>query len=456
MPKVIVVTGGSDGLGKEIAKVLVGKNQVIILAHNEEKLKNVSSEIGSDYVLADVSKYEEVEKAITHVIEKHGRLDALVNCAGIWAQGQITENSPQEIEELLNVNTKGTIFLCKAVIPQMIKQGSGEIINIISQDGLTVKKDRSLYHSSKWAITGFTKCLREDLSDKNIKVTGIYPGLMKTSLFEKKGVERDLSHALELTDVASLVEFVINLKKDTLLPDIGIKHLLNTDTNMDDSGTGMDLNLDPDLITTQGGPQSSNPTAPTTPPAVNPDIIDITPGSAPLPPVQSPQTPTPPLPPSPQVTEPTLPNTSSFPEFPTTPPSPLPPLPPLPVSPAVEETPLTPEPPSVLETPMTPEPPPVTPETPVYPEPPIPPTLPQPALPPFPHTPDAPTPPSSTAAQADEFIPKFTQALTPPENTQPLVTGAPAHQDPPKMDTNFAIDSSSPLFENPEDVKLPK
>ena len=436
MPKIIIVSGGSDGLGKEIAKTLSAVHKVIILAHNETKLKAVSTEIGCGYVVADVTKYDQIEKAIGQVVEKHGRIDSLINCAGVWAQGKITNNTPQEIEELLNVNTQGTIFLCKAVIPQMEKQGIGDIVNIISQDGLYAKKDRSLYHASKWAITGFTKCLQKDISEKNIRVTGIYPGLMNTSLFEKKGVRRDLTHSLELADVARLVEFVINLSPDTHIPEIGIKHLLNTDTNMDDSGTGLDLNLDPDLITTQSGPQVT-PTDTTTPPVPAPatepptGIIDITPRSASAStPISPTDTPTPiSSPPAEEI------------------PQPLPPLPTLPAEPT------SPEPLSVPPTEEVPLSPPETPPQTI-----LAPHSEQTTLPPLPVSQSPTEPIGDSLPPALPPLPGETVTPAPSDTPSPgQLPGNPQlMNDASKVVSSFTIDTSSTIFENPDDVKVAK
>lgn len=277
--KIILISGGSDGLGKALATKFSPNHQVIILSHNEEKLKQVSVEINCDYVGSDVTDYPSLEKAIGQVIEKYQRIDVLINCAGVWTEGPLEQADPQQIKDVVLVNTLGTIFLTKLVIPTMKTQGGGRIINIISQDGLHAKKDHSVYSASKWAITGFTKCLQIDLSSQKIGVTGLYPGLMKTSLFEKQGVVRDLSHSLELSEVCSLVEFVINLPSETLLPEIGIKNI-NNPTNMDDSGTpSIGLDINPDMITTQTGVPTTTP--PVSPPAATPiprELIDITPG----------------------------------------------------------------------------------------------------------------------------------------------------------------------------------
>jgi len=401
MPKVIIISGGSSGLGKEIAKRLSPDNQVIILAHNQEKLTATASEIGCDFALADVTLYPDVEAAVSKINEKYSRIDCLINCVGIWTEGPITENTPEEITSLLDVNTKGTIFLSKAVIPYLEKQNGGEIINIISQDGLTAKKNRSLYHATKWAITGFTKCLQEDYSDKNIKITGVYPGLMKTGLFEKKGVERDLTQALEPSEVAQLIAFVINLSQDTHIPEIGIKHLLNSDKNMDNTGTGMDLNLDPNLITTQGGPQAvspQTPPAPTipTPPVQPSDVIDITPSASPLIPQEAPPVEIPPIP------EPFTPQPEPTPLGITIPESPAPVMSPL-SAPQPEPLPPLPEP--------------------SY-------SIPPSAIDPLVSTPT--TPPVIPASPVVEPIPDLQSQTS----------------------TDFVVDQSSPLYEDPDAVKL--
>jgi len=280
--KIILISGGSDGLGKALASKLSPNHQVVILSHNEEKLKQVSQELNCDFVTADVTDHSSLEKAVKQIIEKYHRIDVLINSAGIWTEGKLEEENPVQIEEVIKVNTLGTIFLSKLVIPTMKLQKGGRIINIVSQDGLHAKKERAVYSASKWAITGFTQCLQMDLSGQNISVTGIYPGLMKTALFQKQGVPRDLSHSLETSEVATLVEYVINLSPDTLITDIGIKNIINS-TNMDDTTVPqIDLDINPDMITPQiGSPRLTPPTPTTDVPATPlPGVIDITPGAS--------------------------------------------------------------------------------------------------------------------------------------------------------------------------------
>ncbi len=285
MPKVILISGGSDGLGKAIAKKLAPKNQVVILSHNKEKLEAVAKEFNCDFVEAELTDYDSLKSAVTQVIEKHQTIDVLINNAGIWMEGKLEDNEPGKIKELIDVNTTGTIFLTRAVLPGMRAKKFGQIINIISQDGLCVKKDRSVYHASKWALTGFTRCLQEDLADENIKVTGVYPGLLKTNLFEKSGAKRDLTDALDPAEVALFIETVINLSNSTHIPEFSIKNKQINTTKMDNSSTPtIDLNIDPNMIAAQDDspqvtPPSDTPVTAPTPPAQNPSVIDITPGS---------------------------------------------------------------------------------------------------------------------------------------------------------------------------------
>lgn len=274
----ILISGGSDGLGKSIATKLSPNHRVVILSHNQEKLEAVSKEINCDFVTADVTDYSSINTAVKKVLEKYQKIDVLINNAGIWTEGKLEDNDPQKIEEVIKVNTLGTIYLTRAVLPSMKSVKSGRIINIISQDGLHAKNIRSVYSASKWAITGFTKCLQIELSGDNIGVTGIYPGLLKTGLFEKQGALRNLDKALDPSEVASVIEYVINLSPDVLFQDIGIKNI-NNPTNMDDSGSPqITLDINPDMITPQTGvPQAPAPYS--TPPST-PDTIDITPGTS--------------------------------------------------------------------------------------------------------------------------------------------------------------------------------
>lgn len=222
MKKVILISGGSDGLGKAIATKMSKKHTVVIIATNEKKLKMVADEIKCDYHVCDVSDYDSLDKTVSKILDKHKRIDCLINNAGLMVEGKLTENDAERIKKVVDVNTLGTIYFSKAVLPQMIKQNEGLIINVISQGGIKARINRSVYNASKWAITGFTKSLQLEVAEHNIRITGFYPGKFKSNMFEKINVKHDMSDALEVEDVVKAVEYVIETDKNILIPEFGV------------------------------------------------------------------------------------------------------------------------------------------------------------------------------------------------------------------------------------------
>jgi short-subunit dehydrogenase len=224
MKKVILISGGNDGLGKALATLLAPTAEVVILGRNKERCEKVAQEINVHYVVADVRDHEQIARAVQEVKAQFGRVDCLVNNAGVWIEGLLEETSPESIEEALLVNTLGPILLTRAVIPLMKEQGGGRIINVNSQAGLHVKALRSVYHASKWGLRGFTDSIRMELSKSNISVSGFYPGAMKTSFFAKQGIEKkDMPHHMDLEDAAQALVFMINASDSLVISELGMK-----------------------------------------------------------------------------------------------------------------------------------------------------------------------------------------------------------------------------------------
>lgn len=225
MNKVIVISGGSDGLGKSIASVLSAENTVVVLSSNEERLKEAAEKLNCEWEVCDISDSQVTARIVEKIVLRHGRIDCLVNNAGLWIEGALDSHSPDVVKRVFEVNTLGTIYLSMAVIPHMKCQKSGRIININSERGLSGKSGRSIYTASKWAITGLTRSLQPELAPFGISVTGIYPGKMSTKLFEKAGVAKDLVGALHPKEVASLVSFLVDSNPSVVFPDISIRSL---------------------------------------------------------------------------------------------------------------------------------------------------------------------------------------------------------------------------------------
>lgn len=225
--KTIIITGGSDGLGKTLTETFSKENNVIILATNEEKMNLVAKENNCSYKVCDVGNYEKVEKAISEVIEEYNKIDVLINNAGLWIQEELDTNDSDRIKSVIQVNLLGTINVSKAVIPNMKENKDGLIININSQAGINHKAERVVYNASKWGVTGFSKSLQDEVAKYGIRVTDILPGMMKTDMFNKMNITKNMANGLDTKEVARLVKFIIDTPSDVMIPEVGIKNINN-------------------------------------------------------------------------------------------------------------------------------------------------------------------------------------------------------------------------------------
>lgn len=227
MKKVIVITGGSDGLGKTLASFLSKDNDVIILATNEDKLKGVAIENNCEYKACDVKDYKLVESTIKDIINKFGKIDVLINNAGLWIQEELDFNDSDRIHSVVDVNLLGVINCSKAVIPVMKENKAGLIININSQAGINHKAERTVYNATKWGVTGFSKSLQDEVAKYGIRVTNVMPGMMKTDMFNKLNIEKNMANGIDTREVARLIQFIIDTPSDVMIPEVGIKNINN-------------------------------------------------------------------------------------------------------------------------------------------------------------------------------------------------------------------------------------
>ncbi len=227
MSRIIVITGGSDGLGRTLTENLAKDNKVIIIATNEEKLKEVAKANNCDYFVCDVSNYYEVDEVVNDILSTYNKIDVLINNAGLWIQEELDQNDPDRIEEVIKVNLLGVINVSKAVIPAMKENNEGLIINVNSQAGINYKEERTVYNASKWGVTGFSKSLQPELAKYGIRVTDLMPGMMKTDMFKKMNIEKNMSKGLDTLEVARLIRFIVETPKDVMIPEVGIKNINN-------------------------------------------------------------------------------------------------------------------------------------------------------------------------------------------------------------------------------------
>ena len=227
MGKVIVITGGSDGLGRTLTESLSQENDVIILATNEQKLIEVANSNNCNYEVCDVSNYKLVEKSIKKIIDNFGRIDVLINNAGLWIQEELELNDSDRINSVVDVNLLGVINCSKAVIPIMKNNKEGLIININSQAGINHKAERVVYNATKWGVTGFSKSLQDEVAKYGIRVTNVMPGMMKTNMFKKMNIQKNMDNGLDTKEVARLIKFIIDTPSDVMITEVGIKNINN-------------------------------------------------------------------------------------------------------------------------------------------------------------------------------------------------------------------------------------
>ncbi|OLN23294.1 oxidoreductase [Domibacillus antri] len=190
MNKTVVITGASSGLGAELAKEAVSAGyRVVLIARRLDRLEQIKKELGeSDNVRifqADVTDRAAL-KSIFHDI---GRVDVLINNAGVGYFAWAHEVKPEETAEMINVNVTGLIQCTELVIPQMIERKNGHIINIASMAGKLATPKSAVYAATKHAVLGFTNSIRMELGRSNVYVTAINPGPIATPFFEKADPE---------------------------------------------------------------------------------------------------------------------------------------------------------------------------------------------------------------------------------------------------------------------------
>lgn len=197
--KVAIVTGGSVGIGRAIVEKLVSEGATVVIADiNLESANLAVSEIlkggGNAFaVKVDVSNSSDVAKMADLTFAKYSRIDILVNNAGIRFINPLLEQTEEEWRRTLDVNLTAPFLCCKAVIPYMLKNGKGKIVNISSVAGLFGRPERSAYCASKGGEIAFTKAAALDMRGKNIYINAVAPALIDTPLNSDFAADNELA-----------------------------------------------------------------------------------------------------------------------------------------------------------------------------------------------------------------------------------------------------------------------
>jgi NADP-dependent 3-hydroxy acid dehydrogenase YdfG len=232
--KVVIITGSSSGIGEATALYLAKNGaSVVLAARNEEKLRNLADRINKDggmasYKVTDVTVKEDVQSLVDFTVDKFGRVDTLINSAGMMLFSMWDNAHVDEWETMIDLNVKGVLYGVAAVLPHMKKQGSGQIINVGSVAGHAIGEGHGVYSSTKYAVRAITESLRKEMSVKhNIQAVLVSPGVIATNWQDTvtdkdvKGVLEELNEvAIDVEYVAETIGFVVNKPANVMINDV--------------------------------------------------------------------------------------------------------------------------------------------------------------------------------------------------------------------------------------------
>jgi NADP-dependent 3-hydroxy acid dehydrogenase YdfG len=184
--KVVVITGASSGLGEATARRLAREGAKLVLgARRLERLRALAEELslGDDAVVqTDVTDREQVENLVKHAVQTHGRVDAIINNAGLMPLSPLEALKVEDWDRTIDVNLKGVLYGIAAVLPHMKEQQGGHVINVSSVAGHTVNPGGAVYSATKYGVRVISEALRQEVKPYNIRTTVISPGAVATEL----------------------------------------------------------------------------------------------------------------------------------------------------------------------------------------------------------------------------------------------------------------------------------
>ena len=228
--KTAIVTGASRGIGKAIALSLAKAGvKVVLAARHQDDLELAKTEIlknGGQCIAVQADVGEEAD--IGHLIEKttdaFGTVDILVNNAGFGIFSKVADTSVKDFDGMMNVNLRGVFLCCRGVLPTMIRQKGGAIINIASLAGKNSFVGGATYSATKWGLLGFSRSLMLEVRDYNIRVVAICPGSVNTSFSDHS---KDAEKIIQPQDVADTVLFALTMPGRSNVSEIDIRPTIN-------------------------------------------------------------------------------------------------------------------------------------------------------------------------------------------------------------------------------------
>jgi short-subunit dehydrogenase len=224
--KCVLVTGSSSGIGYEITlKLLDLGAKVIGIARNHDRSK-LENKNYTTYK-CDVSDHQKLEILLKQILKKHPQINCFISNAGYGDFGPLENFSTLQIKNFIATNLTSHMVITKLLLPHFKRIKIGDIIFIGSEAGLLGAKNGSLYCTAKFGLRGFSEALSKDVANKNIRVSIINPGMIRTNFFENLNFEpgNDEENAINIKDVSSTVAYILDLSRNTIVDEINLSPL---------------------------------------------------------------------------------------------------------------------------------------------------------------------------------------------------------------------------------------
>jgi NAD(P)-dependent dehydrogenase (short-subunit alcohol dehydrogenase family) len=223
MSKTALITGGSSGIGRAIARALKEDGYELTLAsRRRESVEAVAAELGALAVTANVAVNEDCAAIVAAHRERYGRLDVLVNGAGVGVGGNVEDLAPKYVGLQLDVNLRGLVLVTQAAIP-LLRESRGHVVNLASIAGTVATPGLSIYGATKAAVIAFTRTLNAELDSDGVRATALCPGFVDTPMAAWTGIPGE--EMIQPEDCAELVRTLLRLSPHARVPQIVIERV---------------------------------------------------------------------------------------------------------------------------------------------------------------------------------------------------------------------------------------
>jgi 3-oxoacyl-[acyl-carrier protein] reductase len=220
----ILITGGTLGIGYETARLLIESGaRVAITGRHQGRVEKAAAELGALGIVADVARFEDVDRTYDRFLGEFGRLDCLINNAGIGRSRQLEELTPEDFQEVYAVNVFGAAMMASRAAALFREQQSGNIVNISSTAGTKGYPGGSIYASSKFALRGMTQCWQAELRPHNVRVFLINPSEVTTAFGNPERKERhDEPNKLRGQEIAQAIKGALEMENRGFIPELTV------------------------------------------------------------------------------------------------------------------------------------------------------------------------------------------------------------------------------------------